>query len=122
MSRKVVVFLLLIGALSLGCEGKGRTIKERTQLAPIKESLEALDMGIATGVRENLASDLNLRMQLDKIKVTVKSRTVILEGVVETDEQKKKAEQLARAVLHVRDVINKLTVSGKEEVTGIFDN
>ncbi|MGH8103708.1 MAG: BON domain-containing protein [bacterium] len=122
MIPKMLLLVVLAALVLSGCEGRGRTARERTQLVPIRTSLDALDLGIQSGVRQNLASDLYIRMQLDKVKVTVKNRTVILEGVLETEEQKKKAEELARLVKDVRDVINKLTVSGKQEVTGIFDN
>lgn len=121
MRRTAWIFVVPTVLLLLACPGTGRTVKERTKSVQFEKSLEALDLGIKAGVQENLASDLYIRMQMDKIKVSVTHRVVVLEGVVETADQKKKAETLARAVMNVRDVINKLTVSGKQEVTGVFD-
>ncbi len=112
--------LLLLGFVPV-CELTGRTIQERTRLAPQHMAVESIDMAIQTTVRASLASDPYLALQLHKIKVKVHNRVVYLDGEVEKEEQKQKAEQLARGVEKVRDVVNRLKVTGIEEVSGLFD-
>ncbi len=113
--------LVLAIGMGVACEGKGRTMRERTSLAPQHMAVESIDMAIQTTVLESLASDPYIALQLKNVKITVKNRVVILDGELETEEQKKKAEALARGVEKVRDVINNLKVSGKQEVTGLLE-
>ena len=91
-------------------------MRERTRLAPIRQAEKALDLSLQTAVKMALASDLELRLLLDKIQVRVENRVVFLEGEVETEEQKARAEKLARSVEKVRDVVNRLKVTGGSEV------
>jgi len=113
--------LVVVIGVGVACEGKGRTMRERTSLAPQHMAVESIDLAIQTTVLESLASDPYIALQLKNVKVTVKNRVVILDGELETEEQKKKAEALARGVEKVRDVINHLKVSGKQEVTGLLE-
>lgn len=114
-----VISILVMG--HTGCFLFGRTMKERTKLAPQYMAEESIDMAIDATVKLSLASDPEIALQMKNISVKVENRVVTLEGEIETEEQKKKAEALARSVAKVRDVINRLKVSGKQEVTGLFD-
>lgn len=116
---------LIIGMTAVamlgGCYLFGRTMKERTKLAPEHMAVESIDMAIDATVKLSLVSDPEIALQMKNITVKVENRVVTLEGEIETEEQKQKAEALARSVAKVRDVINRLKVSGKREATGLFD-
>ncbi|MFN4182606.1 MAG: BON domain-containing protein [bacterium] len=125
MKRGYPLVLLAVSVVYVAflpvCEMTGRTITERTELAQKHMAVESIDMAIRTTVLASLASDPYLALQLKSIQVTVHNRVVYLDGEVEKDEQKKKAEEIARGVDKVRDVVNRLKVTGKEEVSGLFD-
>lgn len=117
-----LLVLTMTSGIMAGCFLTGRTMKERTKLAPQYMAEESIDMAIDATVKLSLASDPEIALQMKNITVKVEKRVVTLEGEIETEEQKKKAEALARSVGKVRDVINRLKVSGKREATGLFDN
>jgi osmotically-inducible protein OsmY len=114
--------VLLVTMSTTGCFLVGRTMKERTKLAPQYMAEESIDMAIDATVKLSLTSDPEIALQMKNITVKVENRVVTLEGEIETEDQKKRAERLARGVAKVRDVINRMKVSGKHEATGLFDD
>lgn len=77
--------------------------------ASLRESARVADLEIQADLRERLVVSEELRSQ--PIQVAVKDRVVTLSGQVETPAQKTGAEQLARAVSNVVNVVNNLTVA-----------
>lgn len=76
--------------------------------ASLREGARVADLEIRAELRERLAASQELREQ--KIQVGVADRIVTLDGEVETPPQKAGAEQLARGVSHVAQVVNNLAV------------
>ena len=72
----------------------------------------AHDATLTTKVKSALAADVGLKT-LTGISVTSDGSTVTLQGAVDTDANKRRAEQVARGVDGVSSVKNELTVSGK---------
>lgn len=77
--------------------------------ASLRESARVADLEIQADLRERLAASEELRGQ--PLQVAVQNRVVTLTGQVETPAQKTGAEQLARAVSNVANVVNNLNVT-----------
>jgi osmotically-inducible protein OsmY len=77
--------------------------------ATLRESARVADLEIHADLRERLAASEQLRGQ--PIQVSVKDRVVTLQGQVETPAHQTGAEQVARAVANVTNVVNNLSVS-----------
>ncbi len=77
--------------------------------ASVREGMRVTDLEIRANLNEELVASQGLQGQ--SIQASVQDRTVTLTGRVETPAQKAGAEQLARSVPNVVDVINKLEVS-----------
>lgn len=76
----------------------------------VKET--AKDATLTTKVKSALAADVGLRT-LTGISVDSDGSTVTLKGSVDTDTNKRRAEQVARGVDGVASVKNELTVQAK---------
>jgi osmotically-inducible protein OsmY len=75
----------------------------------MREGMRVADLEIRAELNEKLASSQGLQGQ--SIQTNVQDRIVTLTGRVETPAQKTGAEQLARSVANVVDVVNNLEVS-----------
>ncbi|HJY79119.1 MAG TPA: BON domain-containing protein [Burkholderiales bacterium] len=73
----------------------------------------AQDATLTTKVKSALAADVGLRT-LTGISVTSDGSTVTLQGAVDTDANKRRAEQVARGVDGVSSVKNELAVEAKK--------
>jgi hyperosmotically inducible protein len=93
--------LLLMLALAAGCQtmtGKtaGQTVDDATVTASVKTKLGA-----------------DKAANLTRIDVDTNRGVVYLNGVVESAEQKARAEQLAKAASGVQRVVNNLQIQGR---------
>jgi osmotically-inducible protein OsmY len=83
--------------------------------------MRVTDLEIRADLNEKLA--MSQALQGQSIQTNVQDRTVTLAGRVETPAQKTGAEQLARSVPNVVDVVNNLEVSnpaaGQNETPGV---
>jgi osmotically-inducible protein OsmY len=77
--------------------------------ASARESSRVGDLEIYADLRERLASSQYLSGTT--IQVAVKDRVVTLSGQVQTPQQKTGAEQVARSLSNVTDVVNQLSVA-----------
>lgn len=77
--------------------------------AGARESDRVADLEIRANWQERLLASEQLKQQ--NIQATVQNRVITLSGQVETPQQKAGAEQLARSISNVSDVVNNLTVS-----------
>jgi osmotically-inducible protein OsmY len=100
---------------------EGRTLKERTKLQNLEAAKEAIDRAIKAAVMMSLASDPEFKLQLDRINVEVKNGVVVLTGTVETEEQKRRAGEIAASIKDVKKVINHLTVLGYKDRTTVLE-
>lgn len=75
---------------------------------PPMKSIETLDRGRMIGV--NMALKQDPQLAEFNIKVDVVNYTVTITGQVETEKQKKKAEEVVKSVSGVEKVVNKLEV------------
>jgi osmotically-inducible protein OsmY len=86
-----------------------------------REGMRVTDLEIRADLNEKLA--MSQALQGQSIQTNVQDRTVTLAGRVETPAQKTGAEQLARSVPNVVDVVNNLEVSnpaaGQNETPGV---
>jgi len=96
MKTKTLVSLLVILALAAGVWAAEKHVSD-DQLYDL--------------VRRKLADDPVVKG--GAMEVEVKDGIVTLKGKVEYDEQKTKAEKLARKVSGVKQVVNQLVVAGK---------
>lgn len=90
--------LMLAAAVLVGCQAMtgrtaGQTVDDATVTAAVKSKLVA-----------------DRAANLTRVDVDTTNGTVYLNGVVETPEQKARAEALARQVQGVRKVVNNLQV------------
>ncbi len=87
----------------------------------LREGMRVTDLEIRADLNEKLA--MSQALQGQSIQANVQDRTVTLAGRVETPAQKTGAEQLARSVPNVVDVVNNLEVSnpaaGQNETPGV---
>lgn len=87
----------------------------------LREGMRVTDLEIRADLNEKLA--MSQALQGQSIQANVQDRTVTLTGRVETPAQKTGAEQLARSVPNVVDVVNNLEVSnpaaGQNETPGV---
>jgi osmotically-inducible protein OsmY len=87
----------------------------------VREGMRVTDLEIRADLNEKLA--MSQALQGQSIQANVQDRTVTLAGRVETPAQKTGAEQLARSVPNVVDVVNNLEVSnptaGQNETPGV---
>jgi osmotically-inducible protein OsmY len=72
-------------------------------------SEEINDAGISTKVKSQLAADTNT--SAIKIAVDTTNAVVTLSGVVPTEKEKARAEQIARATVGVKQVVNNITIN-----------
>jgi hyperosmotically inducible protein len=97
MKMKTIVTALLVMTL-MGCQAMtGKTAGQNVD-----------DATITASVKSTLVADK--AANLTRIDVDTNSGVVALNGTVESGEQKARAEQLARRVDGVRNVINNLQV------------
>ena len=95
--RLAVLLVVLLGIVSLAC---------RTNQTP--ES-QVNDLRITTEVKAQLAEKLRLST-VTNVNVTTVNGQVTLTGIVESEQMKKRAEQIARGVNGVSRVNNNLQV------------
>jgi len=84
--------------------------------ASSRESARVADLEIRADLRERLAASPELKGK--DIQVNVQDRVVTLSGQVDTPQQKVGAEQLARAVSNVVNVVNNLAVGNPAAAQG----
>jgi len=97
MKMKVIITALLVMAL-MGCQAMtGKTAGQNVD-----------DATITASVKSTLVADK--AANLTRIDVDTNNGVVALNGVVESGDHKARAEQLARRVDGVRNVINNLQV------------
>ena len=95
---RTLTVLVLLAAFTAGCQATtGRTAGERID-----------DAAISTSVRAKLAGDR--AANLTRINVDTVNGVVSLTGVVETPEDRARAERLARDVDGVQRVANNLQI------------
>ena len=95
-SMALAVLLSVSGCQSLTGQSTGEYVDDRT---------------ISTSVKAKLVADK--AANLTRVDVDTTNRVVLLSGVVESSEQKNRAEQLAMQVSGVRRVENRLHVQGR---------
>jgi len=95
-SMALAVLLSVTGCQSLTGQSTGEYVDDRT---------------ISTSVKAKLVADK--AANLTRVDVDTTNRVVLLSGVVESSEQKNRAEQLAMQVSGVRRVENRLQVQGR---------
>ena len=95
-SAALAVLLSVTGCQSLTGQSTGEYVDDRT---------------ISTSVKAKLVADK--AANLTRVDVDTTNRVVLLSGVVESSEQKNRAEQLAMQVSGVRRVENRLQVQGR---------
>ena len=95
-SMSLAVLLSVTGCQSLTGQSTGEYVDDRT---------------ISTSVKAKLVADK--AANLTRVDVDTTNRVVLLSGVVESSEQKNRAEQLAMQVSGVRRVENRLQVQGR---------
>lgn len=87
----------------------------------VREGMRVTDLEIRADLNEKLA--MSQALQGQSIQTNVQDRTVTLGGRVESPAQRTGAEQLARSVPNVVDVVNNLEVSnptaGQNETPGV---
>jgi len=87
----------------------------------LREGMRVTDLEIRADLNEKLA--MSQALQGQNVQATVQDRTVTLTGRVESPAQKTGAEQLARSIPNVVDVVNNLEVSnpaaGQNETPGV---
>lgn len=94
----VIVVMIAVLALAAGCQAltgrsAGRYLDDKTITAEVKAKL----------VADKISN-------LTRVGVSTVNGTVYLDGVVESDEQKAGAEQLARRVDGVQGIVNNIQV------------
>jgi osmotically-inducible protein OsmY len=101
--RSILVGLcLLVGALfTFGCASGG-------DAAPTPMTIPQLDQATMTAIQARIKGDGELAGEI--VKVSAKGDTVVLEGSVQTADEKERAEKLARSVKGVNKVDNKLEI------------
>jgi len=95
-SMALAVLLSVTGCQSLTGQSTGEYVDDRT---------------ISTSVKAKLVADK--AANLTRVDVDTTNRVVLLSGVVESSEQKNRAEHLAMQVNGVRRVENRLQVQGR---------
>ena len=95
-SAALALLLSVTGCQSLTGQSTGEYVDDRT---------------ISTSVKAKLVADK--AANLTRVDVDTTNRVVLLSGVVESSEQKNRAEQLAMQVNGVRRVENRLQVQGR---------
>jgi hyperosmotically inducible periplasmic protein len=95
-SMSLAVLLSVAGCQSLTGQSTGEYVDDRT---------------ISTSVKAKLVADK--AANLTRVDVDTTNRVVLLSGVVESSEQKNRAEQLAMQVSGVSRVENRLQVQGR---------
>jgi len=95
-SAALALLLSVTGCQSLTGQSTGEYVDDRT---------------ISTSVKAKLVADK--AANLTRVDVDTTNRVVLLSGVVESSEQKNRAEQLAMQVSGVRRVENRLQVQGR---------
>jgi osmotically-inducible protein OsmY len=95
-SVALAVLLSVTGCQSLTGQSTGEYVDDRT---------------ISTSVKAKLVADK--AANLTRVDVDTTNRVVMLSGVVESSEQKNRAEQLAMQVNGVKKVENRLQVQGR---------
>ncbi len=91
--------------------------------ASLRESSRVADLEIHADLRERLAASKHLSGS--EIQVSVKDRVVTLTGKTQTPQQRAGAEQLARSLPNVANVVNQLTVinpgAAQSETPGVSE-
>ena len=110
---KALAFTLSVAAaLALAaCARDSNKSGTSSSTSGIKETTH--DATLTTKVKSALAADVGLRT-LTGISVDSDGSTVTLKGSVDTDTNKRRAEQVARGVSGVGSVKNELTVEAKK--------
>lgn len=89
--------------------------------ASLRESARVADLEIRAGLQERLAVSPELKDK--EIQSSVQDQVVTLTGTVDTPAQKMGAEQVARSIPNVANVLNSLSVNnpaaGQSEVPGV---
>lgn len=98
MTVRMLVVLLMLGMLAAGCQTMtGKSAGENVD-----------DAKITASVKSKLVADK--AANLTRVDVDTNNGVVSLNGIVETPQQKVRAEQLAREASGVQRVVNNLQV------------
>ena len=98
---RMLVVLLMLGTLAAGCQTMtGKSAGENVD-----------DAKITASVKSKLVADK--AANLTRVDVDTNNGVVSLNGIVETPQQKVRAEQLAREASGVQRVVNNLQVQGR---------
>ncbi len=98
MTVRMLVVLLMLGTLAAGCQTMtGKSAGENVD-----------DAKITASVKSKLVADK--AANLTRVDVDTNNGVVSLNGIVETPQQKVRAEQLAREASGVQRVVNNLQV------------
>ncbi len=106
--RPVLIFVCLLGSLTMGACSTSRPVSQRFN-----------DAGITSKVKARLIADPDVNPF--KIDVDTMAGVVHLRGTVNRDVQRQEAEKVARRTQGVRDVVNELGV-GRKSFSGQMDD
>jgi hyperosmotically inducible protein len=100
------------GATPLGLEGQARSFGEEARESLVEIGHELRDAKVSTSVRAALS--LNRTLRTSSIDVGAEDGVVTLDGRVEGEEERARAEALAAAVPGVTRVVNQIQVSAAQ--------
>lgn len=105
----VLTLFLSFDALASNGDAKSKTKKAKTSQTNCSKTPDA---DIVKAIQEQLAADSDIKDQMRHLNVSVKNRTVTLEGWLDGKEMVAKATTLAKKTSCVRKVISKLKERG----------
>lgn len=100
LNRLLLVGVLLAGMMSWGCTSN--------EAPPPPMTIHEIDVAHVQAVQASLHSDPELAGE--GIHVSAKGDTVVLDGTVQTDAEKERANKIAQGVRGVEKVQNNITV------------
>ena len=107
------ILLAALAALALGACKRDETV-DTTQttsasVTPIDQKNDREDIQLTAAIRKSLVADRDLSMNAKNVKIITRDGSVTLRGVVDSEAEKAKVEDEARAA-GVRNVDNQLDV------------
>jgi hyperosmotically inducible protein len=101
----------------------GYSISNELGVRPVgaESQAKAVDSNLDDAIEKNFKASLKAHKNLDdqSISYNAKNGTLVLKGSVKTDAQKKEAQQLAKAVPNVKEVVNEIEVKpDKDSMAG----
>ncbi|MBW8904432.1 MAG: BON domain-containing protein [Betaproteobacteria bacterium] len=109
MKRSIIVLCALLGAAPV--LGQEKTSDQATEEGRQQNTRLARDGALTTKVHTALMNNVGLNT-LRRINVDSDNGVVTLKGVVDSEETKKRAEEVTRRVSGVSQVKNELSVKG----------